>query len=527
MFNSFLSRTFFFIFVLFVTGCAGTGKDGADKIRGFLLEKKTKEALLFAQGEKFYAEEKDKLLKLLELGSLHFLNEEYFQALKKFDEAKDLSEKLFTISLSKKVATNLANDNVDNYYGEKYERSLLRYYQALTHLNLYYGGKYESYKVYNYDDSLKKNIESVIAEKTLSEQEKRFHLQAARSVLIEWDSLLSSYKATSGGVATFKEDMLAKLFGALVHELLGSSNDLSIAKGLYKSAKDVLLKYYNMYPVYNLKADSFRSEYKTLNNLKPNELKNFIEETDTQKKILKYIDERLTILNGKNRQNVHFLIEESFVQRKSVNSFSIPLPAGMVPVGIASGDSNFMKFTASLLLTGGSVVVNPTFYFEIPEFKLDTVVKNYKVEITEVNGGKIIHNEPVLVNPISVIGHFNQEENLTEIKTKTGARFLGKQLVAIGSAYALYQSQKQTMGESMAMLAATATYQIANKGIEASERADLRSWATAPRGIFVSSFALKPGSYKVRILDAEVEVQQFSLELTDANNFVIKNIRIF
>lgn len=518
---------YFIVAIGLFSGCASTGRDETDKLRTLLKEKKTQEALEYAKSEKFYTAEKDRLLKLLELGSLHFLNGDYFQALKKYDEAKDLSDKLFTISISKKIESSLANDNSDNYYGEKFERSLLRFYQALTHLNLYYSGKYESYKIQKYDEQTKKNLETIIEEKVLNDSEKRFHLQAARSTLIEWDSLLSSYKATTGGVATFKEDLLAKLFGALIHELLGSSNDISIAKNLYKSAKEIMLKYYNMYPIFNAKAENFRGEFQKLANMNPNELKNFIEETESQKKLLDYIESRQEALKGKNKHNVHLILEDAFIQRKSVKAISIPLPAGMVPAGIATGDSNFAAFTAQLLLVGGSLVDRPKFYFELPELKLDLTTKAYKLRVTNEKNEVVSETMPVLASPLSVIGHFNLEENLTEVQTKTGARFLGKQLVAIGSAYALYQSQKKSLGEGMAMLAATATYQIANKGIEVSERADLRSWTMAPRSIYLSSFNLKPGSYELQVIDVEAIIAKSSIVLNDSKAILIKNIRIF
>lgn len=515
------------IISVLLSSCASTGRDETDKMLSLLKERKSNEAIEYAKSEKFYNTEKDRLLKLLELGSLHFLNGDYFQALKNYDEAKDLSDKLFTISISKKLESSLSNDNSDNYYGEKFERSLLRFYQALTHINLYYQGKYESYKISKIDETTKKNVETIIEEKILNDSEKRFHLQAARSVLIEWDSLLSSYKSTTGGVATFKEDLLAKLFGALIHELLGTSNDLSIAKNLYKSAKDVMLKYYNMYPIYNTKADSFRTEFQKLANMNKDDLAKLIEETESHKKLLTYIDVRLDALKGKNKQNVHLIIEDSLVQRKTVKAVSIPLPAGMVPAGIAQGDSNFAAFTAQLLLVGGSIVERPKFYFELPELKLDTTVKNYKIRITNAKNEVVAESNPVIAGPISVIGHYNLEENLADIQTKTGLRFLTKQIIAIGSAYALYQSQKKSLGESMAMLAATATYQIANKGIEVSERADLRSWTTAPRGIYLSSFNLKPGTYEAQVISGDAIISKISLIIDNTNSYLIKNIRIF
>ncbi len=501
-----------------IWGCASTGREGADELRNLLIQKKNQEALVFAEGKKFYDDDKDRLLKLVETATLHFFNNNYYQALKKFDDAKELSDKLFTVSISKKISTVVSNDNSDNYYGERFERSMIRYYQALLHYMLFLKGTYEEYKVGN------KETEKIIPVKYLTDAERRVHLQSARSVLIEWDSLLSSYKATLGGEATYKDDLLAKLFGAIIHQELGSSNDIQIATNLYKSAKDVLLKYYNLYPVYNSKFSDFKNDYEKLPKLSENELKKYIAETEEQKKLLDFINDALKALKDKKELNVHFVIEDSFINRKIANIVDVPLPHGMVPVGISSGDSNFGIFTLQLLSVSTGMV--PKFYFEIPELKDDLKVRDIKIIVKNEQESVIKTLSPVLVNPMSSIGHFQRDEEKAGIILKTSARVIGKQIAALGSAYAIYQTQKKNLGGELAMLAATATYQIANKTIEFSERANLRSWATLPRSFYLVSDNLPPGNYKIYLSEKGAETFQEKIEVIKGGPFVFKSIRL-
>lgn len=516
----------FVFFSLFLFGCASSGRDGARKIRALLLEKKNSEALAFAKSNDFYHEEKDRLLKQMELGSLHFLNANYFQALQSFDKAKEISDQLFTVSLSKKASTIISNDNADNYYGERYERSLIRFYQSLTHYMLFIKGKYEQYSENVYGEDGKKTSERIFEEKVLDDAGKRFHLQAARSVLIEWDSLLNTFKNSTLGEATFKDDLIAKLYGALIHETLGSSNDLSIAKNLYKSAKEILTRYYNLLPTYNNKSGEFRKDFEKLPNLSANEFKNYVIETEKQKELLDYIDERLKVLSGKASQNIHFIIEDHLIEPKTAKVFNIPMPAKMVPVGIAQGDTNFFKFTLSVVGTGGELVPEPKFYYELPQLKLDEKTRNLKIEIKNEKGEIVYSTKAVLANPLSVIGHFSVEEKSSSVALTTGARILGKHLLALGSAYTLYQSQKEALGEGLAMLGATATYQIASKGIEASEQADLRSWATIPRSFYLASASLKPGQYELSVNEDGKVVHQEPLTVSTDLKIQIKNFRI-
>jgi hypothetical protein len=113
------------ILLITLSGCASNQKE-IIKYRQLVQKKDYKSALELMDSDKIYKDEESHLLKYLELGTLHLYNGEYFQALINFDKAHDLSDKLFTISISKSIAGTLGNSSADNYYGERYERSLIR-----------------------------------------------------------------------------------------------------------------------------------------------------------------------------------------------------------------------------------------------------------------------------------------------------------------------------------------------------------------------------------------------------------------
>jgi hypothetical protein len=231
--NTVRSKFLSISFLILLTSCATSGRKATEQLTVFVKANDLTNGLQLVKSDKFYPEERSRLLKLVELGTLQNLNHDYYQSLKTFEKAQELSDQLFTISISKKVSSSVLNDNLDNYYGEKYERSMIRFYQVLDHFLLSQNGVYEA--------------NGNIPAKTLDAKEKRFHLSAARSVLLEWNSLLENYKMTSGGVATYKDDLLAKIFGGFIHEQIGSVEDRGIALNLYKAGKTLLFRNLNLF----------------------------------------------------------------------------------------------------------------------------------------------------------------------------------------------------------------------------------------------------------------------------------------
>ena len=126
----FIQRLALASFSLFLISCASLKKnrDAQKELKKLTSNGKYSKAIELVKGDDFFPEERSKLLKKLELGTLYYLDGKLYQALKTFDEAKELSDKLYTESLSKALKAAITNANQDNYYGEKYETTSDMYF---------------------------------------------------------------------------------------------------------------------------------------------------------------------------------------------------------------------------------------------------------------------------------------------------------------------------------------------------------------------------------------------------------------
>ena len=133
------------ITILLLCSCASLDyRTKQNDLKNELVKKNYTGAINIINKKDFIPEERSELLNKLEKGTTHYLNGNYFQAMQYFTKAQEISDNLYTISLKGKLAGAL-NANLDNYYGEIYERSLIRFYESLIHYDLYRVGKYESY----------------------------------------------------------------------------------------------------------------------------------------------------------------------------------------------------------------------------------------------------------------------------------------------------------------------------------------------------------------------------------------------
>ena len=96
----------FLVLTLMLFGCAGNQKQILE-YRSMVQKKDYDAALAYMKSDVIYKDEQSKLLKFLELGTLHLHKGEYFQALTNFDKAKDLSDKLFTVSELLQAASSI------------------------------------------------------------------------------------------------------------------------------------------------------------------------------------------------------------------------------------------------------------------------------------------------------------------------------------------------------------------------------------------------------------------------------------
>ena len=489
------------LFSTFLLSCASTKKnrDAQALLKRLTSQGKYTEAISLVKSDKFFPEERSKLLKTLELGNLHYLNGEFYQALKIFDSAKELSDKLYTKSISKKITAALINANQDNYYGERFERSFLRFYLGLLHYRIYRKGEYEAYSTFESLDNGKQK-ETKHPEKKLSDKEKRQHLFAARAMILEWDTLLENYKQDVSGISTYKTDLMAKILGAIIHEEIGTRTDRNIAKQLYKDAKKVLFKYYNLYPTFNFNHEKFAKDYEKLPKLKKSKIKKeYIAETEYAKSLVAFIDSRLKDLKNRKskRNNIKILLKEGYVAKKKPKKVDFPLP--MFRLGYVSGrKTSLFVFTLEMLAI--SQGTKPTISFELPGIEEKTQGKEYFAVIKNAKGKELLREKIVLINPMSEIAAQTMENDYSSAKKAIGTRVAAKHVAAILASYKIYEAQPNALGKITAGLA----YAASNKAIAASEKIDLRQWTTLPHNIRMASFTLKPGKeYLINIEEGQ------------------------
>lgn len=430
------------------------------------------------KGKDFFNEKESALLKLLELGMVQQLQGKYSEALKTFEKAQVLSDKLFTVSLSKKVKAAVTNSNFDNYYGEKYERSMIRYYLSLNHFLLF--------------------------QKAEDAKQKRFHLQASKAVLLEWNSLLDSYKATSGGVVAYKDDLLAKTFGAFVHEHAGTRTDKKIALNLYKEAKKVLFRVFNTLETYNSKSTSFKKDLKKLSKMPLKKVeKDYVARTELAKEFLNFLDQRILSLKKNKKEEALVIVESGFITPKKAKKFDFPIPAALMPTNV--GKKDFLSFSSRMLaLSAGTI---PKIYFELPKVPYQPVIEKASLEVRQ--NGKVKLQKPlVVVNPLANLASMIMEEKSGSLYAKIGARLATKHITALVAAYGIYKVTKKKSGDFLANAAAALSYAASNKAIEASEKADLRSWSLLPHHYKITTLDLEDGQYELVLKSQRGEVSK-------------------
>jgi hypothetical protein len=486
----------YLLILALLSGCAThKSRQQAAGLQNALLTGNIQNAIKLVESKKFYPEKRSRLLKLLELGTLRQINGDYYQSLKTFEKARDLSNKLFTKSISKKALAAVTNNNMDNYYGEIYERSLIRFYIALNHYFLYQVGKYEaSFKTIKIKNKAGKDaLKNIpIAEKLLTRKDKQFHLSAARSVMLEWDSALTNYHSQLSGDSTYKFDLSSRIFGAFIHEQIGSRNDKTIAIKLYQEAKKILFKNYNIYASFNGSFKKFIKDYEKLPKLSKKIVKDqYVKETKFSKDLIKFLEMRIKYLKARNKkkQNVTIITQEGYIAEKRARQIHINLPAGAFH---GSTNKGILSFAGMLLnSTKGTL---PSITFELPEVANKKVKKDIKLIIKNEAGVEIRRENAILMNPLSEIAFQTLDNKIGSTYAKIGARIALKHIAAILAAYVTYKNTGQNIAGKFL---ASAMYATANKAIAVSEMADTRYWSTLPHSLRLTKLNLKPGKYGI------------------------------
>ncbi len=535
------------LIVFVLVSCSSGGFKEREGARTFFKQGKYTEALAELQKSSEYQEPRTKLLLALEQGLIFHTEGKYPESIKAFDDAKQISKELFTVSVSKKAETTFLSEAMDNYYGEAYELSLIHFYLALNH-----------YLVYQQNPDSK---------------EARTSLFAARAEILQWDSLLNTMKGERMGQTVFKNDLLAKVFGAMIHEALDTRADDQIALQLYKDAQEVLFKNYNAYKTFNLSFSAFKKDYSKFPTMPLDEVKkNYVAETAYYRNLKNFLDSKIlsftkALRPGEFNQMAKQIgasetVIKAVEQRKGKNNVGVIIQNGMIPfkvperyyfgLGKGAQDGEGAKAVAAV---GASVVTmfaaeklgllpapnnwNPSsaaiglqvtafavdqvaISFELPKIESQASSGDLVLEVYDAKGIKLKEEPLYLINPLGDIAEEAVAEHAAWLYGRLGVRLAGKHLAAIASSYVTYKTLGggSDQGDFFARNAAVLQYVGLSKAIEQTEKADTRYWSTLPQDIRLGDLNLPKGTYtfKLQLMDNGQIKESYDLGAVEVKN---------
>ncbi len=509
-------KNIFILSSLFLLGCSTGGREDRFELRNFYATGAYDKGLEFLEKSKYYQDKNERLLALMEKGMLLHAKGEFEGSSLVFDEARALSNELYTTSLSKKAEKALLNDTYDVFYGEVYERSLLHFYLSLN-------------AILNYQKT-----------------KKRDDLFKARAEILAWDSFLSSVKEDRLGKSVYKNDLLLKIYGAKIHEMVGTREDRNIALLLFKEAKDVLLKNYNTYPAFNQHYKDFKKDFEKLAKMPLDEVKKkYISESDLQHDLKEYIDQNISRLSKPEKKKtlkdikvpVTLVLEKGLIAEKAAekNFYSLEFLSKEPLIALFAADVLGLLPAANSYNPGGAymgIVVasaalqNIGVGFELPKIINSDRPKKISLVVLDKDNKEVLIKDVPLINPMSDIAEEAVFESSSWTYTRTGFRLATKHATAIAASYATYKAlggghRGANNNDFLARNAAVLQYIGAAKVIEESEKADTRFWSTLPNEIRLVDMELNPGIYhleirqgpteKLSLGDVEVSAQDFPL----------------
>ncbi len=103
------------LFFLFLMSCAGIDREAHINYRIYFKQGKYKEAIELLKSSSLAKDKETKLMFLMDLGMGYYQYGDYLKAIDTFQAAKNLSQELYTISISKKAKSIVTNDYADDY----------------------------------------------------------------------------------------------------------------------------------------------------------------------------------------------------------------------------------------------------------------------------------------------------------------------------------------------------------------------------------------------------------------------------
>lgn len=506
-------------FLQILGSCSSGGRDERRELRTFYQTAAYDQGLAFIEKSKFYQDKNERLLALLEKGMLLHAKGDYSSSSKVLDEARTLSNQLYTVSVSKKLEKGVLNDTFDVFYGEIYERSMIHFYLSLNSILSY------------------------------QKSGSRDDLFRARAEVLAWDSFLNTVKEDRLGRSVYKNDLLLKIYGAKIHEMVGTREDKQIALQLYKDANDVLFKNYNTYPAFNSNYKEFKKDFEKLASMKEAEVKKkYIAETDFQKSIQEYLAQNIARLGKPGNGNkklidiktpVTLIIEKGMIAEKVADKsfYSLDFLAKEPVVALFVADVLGLLPAPNTYNPGGAfmgIAVASTALktvgvgFELPKILNNQPIKKQTLVILDKDKKEILSKQIPLVNPMGDIAEEAVFEGSSWTYGRVGFRLATKHATAIAASFATYKAFGGGKKENdfLAKNAALIQYIGAAKVIEESEKADTRYWSTLPNEIRLIDLDLVPGDYHLEITtDGTTKMSLGEIKVLAQDSLQLINVR--
>ncbi len=548
------------ILLFCLLGCSVQSRKDQDSLKKYFKTKAFDQAEAFLNQSSLKKEKENRLLYLMELGNLYYYQEKYRKSARVFNEANEFVDQLYTKSIKEALASSIINDNSKSYYGAIFERSQLYMMKALSFWKLATRGYYfKTKKVDGQDKELK--VE-------LSTNEIRKNKDRVRATLVAWDSFFQDISRIKG-IKTFqKNDFLAKVFAAQLHEALGEKRDNQIALQLYQDAYDIFIELAPTQKVFNKEYKNYNKQLKDFYNqdIKRSSVvaktmtNNFKQTNDFLKyKILKlakaYRPSLISRLKNKlkpsnnilkkiNKKTISLHIERGFITglegrdfsfnlrsavdsiedpntRALVNGIGVPIltyfALGPLGLGYASHHGNvtvYSRHGAGELLTKEVGIE-----FELPYAKASEFDKTAYLVIKQKD--KVVLKERInVISSLSDTLFIHAQEMIANSFNKRASRVGVKYILAIVAAYKTYETMKETSGELFAKPAAVAQFLISQKGIKETEKADVRHWSSLPSEHMLVDMALSNGNYDLYYVESTRDTKNREISL---GNIIINN----
>lgn len=487
---------YFLCFFLF--SCSTVHRAEQAVIRHLVLEGKRDDAITFLDKTEFKNQSHNKLLYFLEksilehdVGHYALSNDYLYQARQFLNEHQK--------SISKSIASVVGSEYAKDYIGTSIERSIIPFYTALNFLELAMASD-------------------------ISFSEKRAKLFSARAAVLEWDIFFKNLKEEEKETL-FQSDLLVKIFGAQVHEIIGDNTEKMIALDLYKDTWKLLSQYVYLFQSYNenfeecVKKSASKCNSKTT--LHYQKLKDFVQGqiTGLSHQLNRPLDIKFEKkLEASDVGNKKILLQVDLLSPMQAVSHYYPILTTYMPVG---PNRYFAHQTLGLSYYNDPYYNNPYWFgtptfavstgtlavsFEIPKFIHEPVKRFPEKIIFKDSSAKILSEASlVLAGPLEDFYQLNFQEKMKGLYPKIVTQLITKYASAITSALVVYNSftskNKNQMGQDFfARLAAQASFWGVVKGFEAFQKADTRYLSTLPKNIYLTSTSISPSTTNATVL---------------------------